>query len=266
MHYTGPVYRPPFEAKSLLLEVTAGCSHNSCAFCTMYRDVPFSVSPLEQVEADLCEAAKRVPYTTRVFLENGDPFVLSTDKLLKIAELIHKHLPRVETIAMYASVNNIKSKKQKELELLRAAGINELNIGVESGLDEALLRLNKGYTADEAVREFLRLKEAGMDYGANIILGAGGSGQYLENAQETAGLLNAMQPYLIFTGTIHADPGCPLYDDLASGRFTENTTEQYFAEEETLLELLTVQDCLYLGFIHPILCRCRGSSRPTKKG
>ena len=89
MHYTGTIYRPPFEARSLLLQVTTGCSHNRCSFCTMYRDEQFRIEPLEQIEEDLEEAGEYVPGVTRVFLENGDPFALSADRLEQSAVMIH---------------------------------------------------------------------------------------------------------------------------------------------------------------------------------
>ena len=250
MHYTGTIYRPPFEARSLLLQVTTGCSHNKCSFCTMYRDEPFRVEPLEQIEEDLAEARQYVPNVTRVFLENGDPFALSADRLEQIAVMIHAYLPRVETIAMYASIKNVIGKSDEELRRLRNLGINELNIGVESGLDEALTYMNKGYTSEQAKYELNRLKSAGIDYGANIILGCAGPERRHENAVATAALLNETKPYLIFTGTIHSDPGCPLYEDMQSGRFVESTFGEYLDEEEELLELLDLTDC-YLFGLHP---------------
>ena len=250
MHYTGTIYRPPFEARSLLLQVTTGCSHNRCSFCTMYRDEPFRVEPLDQIEEDLAEARQYVPNVTRVFLENGDPFALSADRLEQIAVMIHAYLPRVETIAMYASIKNVIGKSDEELRRLRNLGINELNIGVESGLDEALVYMNKGYTSDQAKHELNRLKEAGIDYGANIILGCAGTEHRHENAAATAALLNETKPYLIFTGTIHSDPGCPLYEDMQSGRFVECTFGEYLDEEEELLKLLELTNC-YLFGLHP---------------
>ena len=250
MHYTGTIYRPPFEARSLLLQVTTGCSHNRCSFCTMYRDEPFRVEPLEQIEEDLAEARQYVPNITRVFLENGDPFALSADRLEQIAVMIHSNLPRVETIAMYASIKNVIGKTDEELRRLRILGINELNIGVESGLDEALAYMNKGYTSEQAKYELNRLKSAGIDYGANIILGCAGPERRHENAVATAALLNETKPYLIFTGTIHSDPGCPLYEDMQSGRFVESTFGEYLDEEEELLERLDLTDC-YLFGLHP---------------
>lgn len=249
MKYTGPIYRPPFEARSLLLQVTVGCSHNKCAFCTMYREIPFSVESLDQIEEDILEAKESYPNITRVFLENGDAFVLSADKLKAITGLIHKHLKKVETIAMYASILNIKSKTDQELRELRALGINELNIGVESGLDEALSYLNKGYDAKTGAEQLLRLNEAGIDFGLNIIFGAYGKEYSRQNAVETAKLINETKPYLIFTGTIHADKGCPLYEDMQSGRFKECTIGEYLDEEELLLNSIDIP-CYYFG-LHP---------------
>lgn len=250
MKYTGTIYRPPFEADSLLLQVTQGCSHNKCAFCTMYRDVPFCVETLEQIEADLREAALFYPYETRVFLENGDAFVLEADRLKQICEMIHRHLPHVETITMYASINNVKSKTDAELRELRECGINDLNIGLESGLDAALAMMQKGYNSEEALRQLLRLNDAGIDYCANIILGCAGPELRLEHARASAELLNKVQPFRIFVGTIHADPGCPLYDQLMSGAFIENTFGQYLEEQETFLQCLELQHCHYFG-LHP---------------
>ena len=250
MHYTGLTYRPPFEANTLLLQVTTGCSHNACAFCTMYRGTRFAASPMEEIEEDLREAAENTPYVTRVFLENGDPFALPADRLIAISEKIHAYLPCVETIAMYASVKNIRNKSDEELRRLRALGVNDLNIGVESGLDSALAAMNKGYTAEQAAYELKRLRAVGVDYGANVSLGVAGSGRWEENARATAELLNETTPYLIFTGTLHSDRGCPLYDDLRSGAFTENTFGEYLDEEELLLSLLDIEGCLLFG-LHP---------------
>ena len=250
MHFTGQIYRPPFEAESLLLQVTVGCSHNKCSFCTMYRDVPFSVSPMEQVETDIDEAARRWPEAERVFLENGDPFALSADRLERIAAAIHARLPRVQTIAMYASIQNIRGKTDAELRRLRACGLNELNIGVESGLDAALRAMNKGHTARESVDELLRLQAAGFDYGLNVILGAAGAELWRENAEATAAMLNATQPYLLFSGTLHAEPGCPLYEALRSGAFPESGFGRLLDEQELLLSRLELNDTYYFG-VHP---------------
>ena len=250
MNMTGIVYRPPYEANSLLLQVTLGCSHNKCTFCYMYPDVQFKVCPMEEVEADIEEATHYCPNVKRVFLEHGDAFVLSAEKLLKIADAIHRKLPRVETIAMYASIQNIKSKTDEELRQLRTAGIHGLDIGVESGLDAALTYMNKGHTAAEAREQLLRLTEAGMDYSFNAILGCGGAELWKENADATADLINAVQPHLLFIGSLHAQPGCRLYQDMKSGAFRECTIGQLLDEQERLIRRLDLKDTYYFGS-HP---------------
>ena len=250
MNTTGIVYRPPFEANSLLLRVTTGCSHNKCTFCTMYHDVPFTMCPLEQVEADLEEAALFRPDVKRVFLEHGDPFTMPAERLLKIAELIHRKLPKVETIAMYASIQNIRRKTDAELRRLREAGINGLDIGVESGLDEALSMMNIGHTAQESIEQLQRLKKAGIDFTLNIILGCGGAELWRENAEATAAMINAVQPKQIFTGTLHAEPGCKLYGEMKSGAFHECTFRQLLDEQELLLSRLELEECYYFSS-HP---------------
>ena len=234
MSLTGMVYRPPYEANSLLLQVTQGCSHNKCTFCSMYPDVQFSVCPMEQVEADIEEATRYCPDVERVFLEHGDAFVLSADRLAQIADAIHARLPRVKTIAMYASIQNIRHK----------------TIGVESGLDAALKYMNKGHTAEEAREQLLRLTDAGIDYSFNAILGCGGAELLRENADATAALINAVQPHLLFIGTLHAEPGCQLYKDMKNGVFKECTFGQLLDEQERLINGLDLKNTIYFGS-HP---------------
>ena len=244
------IYRPPFEASSVLIEVTRGCSHNSCSFCTMYRGVNFGRVSSEYIDEQLSYYSEYEPDAERVFLENGDAFCLDADSLADIARRVRESLPKVGTISMYASVRNIASKSDQDLRRIREAGINEMNIGVESGLDEALRSMNKGYDAAQALRELTRLRDAGFDYFANVIFGCAGAGNGIINAEKTAELMNRTQPALIFTGTIHAEEGCPLYEDMRSGSFTEPTVGEYLDEEERFLELLSMDDCIYFG-LHP---------------
>lgn len=250
MSLTGMVYRPPYEANSLLLQVTQGCSHNKCTFCSMYPEVRFSVCPTEQVEADIEEAVRYCPDVERVFLEHGDAFVLSAERLIQIADAIHARLPKVKTIAMYASIRNIRHKTDEELRRLHECGIGGLDIGVESGLDAALQYMNKGHTAEEAREQLLRLTEAGIDYSFNAILGCGGAELWRENADATAALINAVQPHLLFIGTLHAQPGCKLYEDMKNGAFKECTYGRLLDEQERLIDGLDLQDTIYFGS-HP---------------
>ena len=250
MKYTGTTWRPPFEAYSLLLQVTVGCSHNDCAFCSMYRDVPFEVESMEQIEADLREARETYPRVDRVFLVNADPFCLSGKRLKAIAEKVIEHLPEVESIGMYASIQNIAAKSDLELEELSRLRISGLNVGLESGLPEVLENLNKGFTLEEAKIQLKRLKRVGIDFSVNIITGAAGGEKHRENAIASAQVVNEVEPSLIFIATLHLEHESPLRDDLMRGAFKEDTLRQTIAEERLFLENLKLKHTRFFG-VHP---------------
>lgn len=247
MHYDGTTFRPPYEAYSLLLQVTRGCSHNACTFCSMYREVPFSVSPLEEIVEDIAEAARYWPGTQRVFLVNGDAFCLPADALLNIAEMIHTALPAVESIGCYARITNIAAKTDEELAALARAGYADINIGVESGLDDVLAFMNKGYTVSEAREQLARLHAAGLPFNVNIINAAAGPQRIVEHAAANAALVNEARPTLIFVSPLHVDPDTPLEALLHEGAFAECTLGQYVEEEIAFLEGLELDDCIFFG-------------------
>lgn len=247
MKYSEPVFRPPFEADSLLLQVTVGCSHNRCTFCTMYRQVDFQTESIEQIEKDLWEARDAIPRVERIFLVNADPFVLHTDKLKEIGRKINEILPEVETIAMYASILNVINKSDQELKELRELKFNDLNIGIESALPGMMERFNKGYGLETAKTQLARLKKAGFDFSLNIIIGGAGTKQHLENARANAAFINETKPNLVFIANLHVDPGSELLDEMQQGEFVENTLRQNLEEEIELLNHLELDDCFFYG-------------------
>ena len=247
MHYTGMTFRPPYEAYSLLLQVTRGCSHNACTFCSMYRDTPFSVSPVEEIVDDLVEAARDYSYARRVFLVNGDAFCLAADELETIADMIHEALPLVESIGCYARIPNVASKTDEELARLAACGYADINIGVESGLDDVLAFMNKGYDVASARTQFARLHAAGLSFNLNIINAAAGPRRIAEHAAANARLVNEARPTLIFVSPLHVDPGTPLEGLVGAGKFEECTLGEYLEEEIAFLEGLTLSDCVFFG-------------------
>lgn len=247
MHYSGLTFRPPYEERSLLLQVTTGCSHNRCTFCSMYQDVPFAVSPMEEVEEDIRYVARHRTLYDRVFLVNGDAFCLSTDRLVRIAELIHEHLPRIRTIGGYASINNVLTKSVDELRQLAELGYADFNIGLESGLADVLAFMNKGYTLEEAREALARLNEAGMPFNLNIITCAAGAGRTVEHAEANARIVNEANPTLVFVSPLHVDPGARLEELVATGEFQECTLRDYITEEMEFLKRLQVRDCVFFG-------------------
>lgn len=250
MNYTGPVYRPPYEANTLLLEVTVGCAHNKCTFCTMYRDVNFSVAKPEQLEADLQEAQRLYPTVKRIFLVNGDAFVLSAKRLKYIAKKIHTYLPQVEIITMYASVNNIMHKTDDELKELVELGIGDLWVGVETGLGDALDYLNKGASLADVEKQLERLNRAGISFFYGFMFGAAGKGRGEENAIANAKLINKVKPLGIVPTTLNANPGTKLSADITNGTFEMPTEREVLDEQIKTIELVNVPT-YYMG-IHII--------------
>lgn len=247
MKYTGITYRPPYEADSLLVQVTQGCSRNRCSFCTMYRKVPFAVEDMTQIEHDLLEARSMYRQVKRIFLLNGDAFALSYARLEAIGKRILEIFPEVETIASYASIASIAQKSDVELQKLRQMRFNGMNIGLESGHKETLMLLGKDYTPEEAERQLMRLKSFGYEFCLNIIVGGGGPQYSQEHAEQSAQLLNRVQPWMIFLATLFLSVGSPLYEAAKKGEFIENTAGDNLREEEQLIRRLDLQNTFLLG-------------------
>lgn len=247
MKYTGPTYRPPIEANTPLLQVTVGCSRNKCSFCTMYKDTHFSIESIEQIERDLKEARIIYGSIRRIFLLNADAFVLNYKKLKTVCDKIIEHFPEMETITMYASIKNIKIKKDEDLEKIRALRIDELWVGVETGNDEALKRLNKGHTAGEAENQLKRLNRAGIKHNMILMLGTGGKGQGIQNACDTAHLINQVKPNLVGLTTLGFFEGSQLSEQVQRNEFIPASELEIFEEERKLLELIDVNNMPFFG-------------------
>ena len=250
MHYTPPVFRPAYEGDTPLLQVTDGCSYNKCSFCSMYRTVPFRVSPMEEIEEDLLELRTKYASLPRIFLVNADPFCLSVDRLADIAARVRFYFPECETISCFAHLPNFFHKSVDDLKRLRALGINQVNIGVESAMDPVLDMFEKGYTSADVYEQLGKLNEAGMQFSINLIMGALGGGEYEELAKANADLLNATQPFLFFTTSLYSYPGSGLYDRMHGGDFHENTYRQLVLEQIDMLSQLKLTNTYFYG-LHP---------------
>lgn len=240
MKYTGPIFRPPPEANTPLLQVTVGCAHNKCSYCTMYQEVTFSIEKKTQIEKDIKELLLLYgPSVKRVFLLNGDAFVLSTTKLLDISTMLSKYFPKLEVITMYASIRNIMTKTDHELKQLADAKINDLWLGIETGHPEVLRSLNKGYDIKDVYEHVPRLSKAGIKFYACMMLGTGGSGMAEEVAQETAKLLDTIKPIFAGYTTIGFFPGSELKQAVDSGTFSPATEKEVIEELIKVIELVT---------------------------
>ncbi|MCI9403089.1 MAG: radical SAM protein [Oscillospiraceae bacterium] len=259
MHYTGTIWRPPYEADALLLEVTAGCTHHGCKFCTLYNDLPFRfrMSPLEDIEGDLQEAQllctdpiamlsarlqglPRAERVRRVFLTGANPFVLEYKRLAAIAGLIRQYLPSVKTIGCFARVTDIALKSDGELTALRRSGYTGLTIGIETGDEEALRFMNKGYAAADIVAQCRRLDRADIRYSFFYLAGISGAGRGESGAKATADICNQLRPTLIGVNMLTVYPDSELYREIERGSWTEESELEKYREIRTLLAHLTI--------------------------
>lgn len=246
MHYTGPVYRHPLEANTPILEITYGCSWNKCVFCNMYQGVKFGASPMEHIEEDLQELASVYPSNLRkITVANGDPFALSTKRLLEISDLIREYFPKISVISCQSSIRNIMHKKQEELDQLYEAMYDDIYIGLESGCDDVLRQLNKGYTAKQAYETLEMLQNSKMKYIALLMGGAGGKKYREAHIRDTAKILSSYPPKMISIITTGIATGTKLAEMRDNGEFEQLTEREVIEDEIALIEALDVPGQVY---------------------
>ncbi len=242
MHYTGTIWRPPYEAYSALIQVTAGCTHHKCKFCTLYEDVPFKfrMSPLSEVEEDLKEMSNYYRNAKRVFFTGANPFVLSFDKLKALAGLVKKYYPKVQSIGCFARITDITPKTTEQLRKLRELGYNSLTIGVEAGDDESLSFMHKGFGTKEIIKECKRLDEVGMEYNFFYLAGIYGSGHMETGVKNTAKVFNQLRPKIIVSSMLTIYPTSELYQEIQAGNWAEETELEKLLELKMLIQELNI--------------------------
>jgi radical SAM superfamily enzyme YgiQ (UPF0313 family) len=209
--YDYPMYRPPSEANSMIFQVTLGCSFNKCSFCNMYRTKEYSERPWDEIKAEIDMAAKFYPDTTRVFLADGDAINLAKDRMVQILQYLRKGFPSLERISCYAMPMNLLQKKDSELEEMRAAGLDMLYIGIESGNDTVLRKVTKGATYKTIVQACQRARHHGYALSCMVILGLGGRAYTKEHIADTARILSETAPDYVGALTLHLEEG--IYDE-----------------------------------------------------
>ena len=243
MHYTGTVWRPPYEAWSALLQVTAGCTHHSCKFCTLYYDVPFKfrMSPMDEIEEDIKELYHYTPDVTRVFLVGANPFVLSSEKLRNISYTAKQYLNRLKTIGCFARITDITPKSIEELRQLRSCGYNGITIGVETGDDEALTFMHKGYTSADILEQCLKLDKAGIEYNFFYLTGICGKGKSNQGVENTLKVFNELNPKIIGASMLTVYPASELYTEIQNGNWVEESETEKYNELKMLINGLTIK-------------------------
>ena len=238
MRYYGAVYRPPSEAYSLIVQVTYGCSHNTCAFCSMYKEKRFALRPLDEVLEDFHIARQTYRHVDKVFLADGDALVRKASELYTILDTIRELFPECQRVTSYASPASIRIRTDEELQTLRAKGLTMVYMGLESGCDEVLKLMRKGHMSDELVAMGQKVRRNGIALSVTAITGLGGPELLEQHAIETAKAFNAMNPEYIGMLTLMVEPGTPLYDWVRDGKFQLLTQPQVLRETRLLVENL----------------------------
>jgi len=260
LNYDAPLYRPPSEARSLIFQVTLGCSFNECSFCDMYRSKEYSERPWEKIKSEIDMMAAMMPETTRVFLADGDALNLDAEYMVRIVKYIYEKFPKLERISCYAMPMNILKKTPEELKKIHDAGLTMFYLGIESGSDTVLKKVTKGATSKTIIKSVNKAKDAGYTMSCMVILGLGGKKYSNDHIQGTADVINACSPQYVGALTLYLENG--IKDEFLKkfeGEFSRLNDDEALNELEELLAKIDTKEEIIFRANH-------GSNAYTIKG
>lgn len=245
IQYNEPLFRPPSEAESLILQVTYGCSWNKCSFCEMYTSKKFIPKKEEEILREIQEVSKVIPDVKKIFLADGNPMVLSTKRLLTILHAIQKAFPKNRRVSTYALPQDILSKSKEELIELREAGLKMVYVGIESGDDEVLRMINKSETFSSTVEGLLKAKEAGIKLSVIILEGVGGLKYSEQHAINSAKILNQIQPELASLLVLSFPYGIEKYKERFLGEYIPMTIPDLLKEMRIFISHIELESTIF---------------------
>lgn len=238
MRYEEPIFRPPSEAGSLILQATVGCSWNHCTYCAMYRGKRYRVRPLPELLDEVQEAGRAFgPEVTKLFVGDGDALAMEPSHWEPLLLACREAFPRLRRVSAYATALNVLAKSDEELRRLRELGLQLLYVGPETGDDETFRRLAKGAGFAEHALAARRAHAAGMKLSAIFLLGAGGTDRTREHAEGSARLVTEMDPEFLSLLTLTVVPGTPIAQLAARGEFELPSIERMLEELRTIVAL-----------------------------
>ncbi len=245
MKYEGMIFRPPSEAESLILQVTAGCSYNRCTFCGAYRGKTFRIKRFEEIKEDIDEVSSYSPRVERVFLADGDALVIPQEELIRILSYLKAKLRGLERVGIYANAKDILRKGVEELKALKELGLGIIYLGLESGDPEVLKRIKKNANVDQMIQAARRVKESGILLSVTVILGLGGVEGSQIHAQETGKVLSEMDPDYVGALSLMIVPGTPIEREIDAGKLILPTPFGLIQELETMIENSHMTHCFF---------------------
>lgn len=243
--YNEPVFRPPAEAYSAILQVTIGCSWNKCAFCEMYTSKKFCIRNFLELKTDIKTLAQNTKGIKKIFLADGNAFVLSADRLLSIIEEINNQFGKIQRISSYALPKDIASKSTEELKEIRIAGLKLLYIGVESGDDDLLNLINKGENYNSTIEGINKAHEAGIDTSIMVINGLGGKALSRQHAINSAKLINEINPKFLSTLTLSLPYGQAHFQKRFQAEYIQQTIVELALELKLFIETLDIENSIF---------------------
>ena len=246
MQYEGPIYRPPSEANSLLIQATVGCPHNRCTFCMVYKNgIKYKVRPVEDIKEDMREAVDQYgEYVRTLFFPAGNTIAMKTDELCKICRYAKGLFPNLERITVYGSSQYIARKGSEGMKKLAQAGLSRIHVGLESGDDEILRRIKKGTDSEQQIAAGQYVMDAGIELSLYVILGIGGKQRTGQHAVETTKVLNQISPDFIRLRTFVPKINTPLLKDVMDGTFVMLGLHEVLRETAEIIKRLEVNSYL----------------------
>ncbi len=260
LNYDAPLYMPPSEAKSLIFQVTLGCSFNECSFCDMYRSKEYSEKSWDEIKSEIDMMASYLPDTKRIFLADGDALNLDAEFMIKIVKYIKEKFEKLERISCYAMPMNILKKTPEELKKINQAGLDMFYLGIESGSDIVLKKVTKGAVAKTIIKSVNKAKEAGYIMSCMIILGLGGKKYSKEHIKGTSEVISACSPQYVGALTLYLENSIKQeFIDKYEGEFIRINDDESLDELYSLINQIDTKDEIVFRANH-------GSNAYTIKG
>ncbi len=244
--YDYPLYRPPSEAYSLIIQATLGCSQNKCTFCSMYKSKKFTIKPLEQIKKEIDFFRIYVKKAERIFLADGDALIMPMKILKEIFIYINEKFPEAERISLYGSPKSILLKTPEELLELKNLGLGLIYLGVESGSDKILSSVKKGVSREEIIAAGKKVKKVGIPLSVTAIAGLGGKENSIEHAVETASLISEINPDYFGVLTLMLEEGTELSEEYKKGNFIPLSSSEILEETKLMIKNINVKEkCIF---------------------
>ena len=248
--YDYPLYRPPSESNSLIIQATLGCSHNKCSFCNMYKSKKFTIKSVKDIKNDMNYFRQRYESVEKIFLADGDALIIQAEELKEILTYIKKLFPECSRVTLYGSPKSILLKTPQELSDLKALGLSMIYMGVESGDDEVLNEINKGANSEEIIKAAKKVKDANILLSVTIIAGIGGKENSKSHAIRTGEIISSMAPDYLGVLTLMVEKETTLYNKILNKEFEILNDKEILNEIKLLIEHIHVKESVVFRCNH----------------